>query len=91
MSERSLRYYETQQLISPSRDTSGYRVYTTADVDTVVQIQELYAAGFCSTGIRELLPALCGQGGPTATSLESMLAAARAVIHTADGRAVVVR
>lgn len=58
VSQRSLRYYEDQGLLQPHRTPAGHRSYTTADVDRVVQIQELFAAGFCSRGIGQLLPLL---------------------------------
>lgn len=61
VTERSLRYYEQQGLLAPLRSPAGQRLYTPADVDAVIQIQELFAAGFCSSGIRDLLPSL--QGG----------------------------
>ena len=77
VSERSLRYYEAQRLIAPARTATGQRVFAAADVDTVVQIQELFAAGFCSKGIAELLPELCG-AEPDAAALAALLDAARA-------------
>ena len=56
VSVRSLRYYEEQGLLSPQRDASSHRRFETSDVNRVIVIQELYAAGFCSTVVRELLP-----------------------------------
>lgn len=58
VSVRALRYYEEQGLLTPQRTSSGQRLYTSKDAVAVAQIQELFAAGFCSTVIRELLPAL---------------------------------
>lgn len=58
VSARSLRYYEQQKLLSPSRDRAGHRIYDVCDVERVVEIQELFAAGFCSAGIRDLLPGI---------------------------------
>lgn len=60
VSVRALRYYEEQGLLSPQRTSSGQRLYSSKDSLSVARIQELFAAGFCSTVIRELLPALLG-------------------------------
>ncbi|WP_424023765.1 MerR family transcriptional regulator [Microbacterium sp.] len=58
VSARSLRYYEAQRLIAPERTTGGQRVYSPHHLALVVRIQELFRAGFCSSVIQELLPAL---------------------------------
>lgn len=58
VSVRSLRYYEQQGLLEPHRTPAGHRVYTIGDQALVKQIQDLFRAGFCSSVIRELLPAL---------------------------------
>ncbi len=58
VSARSLRYYETQWLLEPERTAGGQRVYSPEHLALVVQIQELFQAGFCSSVIHELLPAL---------------------------------
>lgn len=58
VSVRSLRYYEKQGLIDPQRTLAAHRVYSIEHQALVVQIQELFQAGFCSSVIRELLPAL---------------------------------
>jgi DNA-binding transcriptional MerR regulator len=78
VSERSLRYYEAQELIVPQRNSSGHRVYAAADLEAVVQIQELFAAGFCSSVIRQLLPELGGTGALDAATLQGMFDAAQA-------------
>jgi DNA-binding transcriptional MerR regulator len=78
VSERSLRYYEDQGLIRPRRSPAGQRVYDDGDVEVVVSIQELYAAGFCSTVIRELLPAVLAPGTRDADELRRMFEAAEA-------------
>ncbi len=59
VSARSLRYYESQRLLEPKRTPGGQRVYSREHLTLVVQIQELYRAGFCSSVIHDLLPALC--------------------------------
>ncbi|MBC7593919.1 MAG: MerR family transcriptional regulator [Kineosporiaceae bacterium] len=58
VSVRSLRYYEEQRLLDPERTAGGQRVYAAEHLTLVVQIQELFQAGFCSSVIQELLPAL---------------------------------
>ncbi|MBL1082195.1 MerR family transcriptional regulator [Streptomyces actinomycinicus] len=81
VSERSLRYYETQGLLTSDRTPGGHRDYPEAAVDRVVRIQELYAAGLNSDRIRQLLPCMRDQdGGPSAIAtprLVDVLAAER--------------
>ncbi|GGX20374.1 MerR family transcriptional regulator [Streptomyces noursei] len=69
VSERSLRYYEQQGLLSSERTPGGHRGYPEHAVDRVIHIQELFAAGLCSTKIAQLLPCLRDHdGGPAATA-----------------------
>jgi DNA-binding transcriptional MerR regulator len=56
VSVRSLRYYEEQGLLTSTRSPSGQRHYTDAEVERVVFIQRLYAAGLSSSTIVDLLP-----------------------------------
>lgn len=58
VSARSLRYYEEQRLLAPTRTAGGQRVYSPQDLAVVIRIRELFQAGFCSSVIHELLPAL---------------------------------
>ncbi|TLP94880.1 MerR family transcriptional regulator [Nesterenkonia salmonea] len=76
VSVRSLRYYEEKGLLSPQRTSAGHRVYATADETRVVKIQNLLRAGFCSSVIQELLPAL-SEPNRNKQTLASSLAAAR--------------
>ncbi|MEU6125049.1 MerR family transcriptional regulator [Streptomyces sp. NPDC047123] len=84
VSERSLRYYEKQGLLHAERTPGGHRDYPEAAVDRVVHIQELFAAGLCSTKIYQLLPCMRDKdGGPSASAtpwLASELAEERARI-----------
>ena len=67
VSERSLRYYEQQGLLSATRTPGGHREYPPTSVDRVVRIQELFAAGLNSATIAELLPCMRdADGGPSA-------------------------
>ncbi|MFQ6230459.1 MerR family transcriptional regulator [Nocardia sp. NPDC002869] len=58
VSERSLRYYEEQGLLTADRTPGGHRDYPEHAVDRVVHIQELFAAGLCSKKIVEILPCM---------------------------------
>lgn len=62
VSERSLRYYEEQGLLTPKRTPSGYRVYQESDVDTVRHVRLLLAAGLNTTIIAEVLPCMVDTG-----------------------------
>ncbi|MFF5501971.1 MerR family transcriptional regulator [Streptomyces roseolus] len=66
VSERSLRYYETQGLLRSERTPGGQRRYGEWAVDRVVRIQALYAAGLNSRKIAHLLPCMRdADGGPS--------------------------
>ncbi|SHG76687.1 MerR family transcriptional regulator [Streptoalloteichus hindustanus] len=66
VSERSLRYYEKQGLLTAVRTLGGHRDYPDAAVDRVIRIQELFAAGLCSAKIAQLLPCMRdADGGPS--------------------------
>ncbi|MBT2209501.1 MULTISPECIES: MerR family transcriptional regulator [Actinomadura] len=68
VSGRSLRYYEQEGLLPAERTPGGHREYAETAVARVRRIQELYAAGLCSSKIVTLLPSLCGEG-PAGESL----------------------
>ncbi|BBJ44505.1 MerR family transcriptional regulator [Streptomyces antimycoticus] len=66
VSERSLRYYEKQGLMTAERTPGGHREYPEGAVDRVIRIQELFAAGLCSEKIAQLLPCMRdADGGPS--------------------------
>ncbi|WDM16438.1 MerR family transcriptional regulator [Streptomyces lavenduligriseus] len=74
VSERSLRYYEQEGLLSARRTPGGHREYTEAAVDRVRRIQELYAAGLCSSKIAKLLPCMRDSDGrPSLTADECLV------------------
>lgn len=56
VSQRSLRYYEDQGLLSPARLSSGYRDYDQRAVTTVRRIRILLSAGLGTSVIAEILP-----------------------------------
>lgn len=70
VSERSLRYYEQQGLLTSGRTAGGHRDFSEAVVDRVICIQELFAAGLCSSKIAQLLPCLHEHGGRATASAE---------------------
>ncbi|MDT0301777.1 MerR family transcriptional regulator [Streptomonospora wellingtoniae] len=55
-SVRSLRYYEEQRLLRSDRSPSGQRLYAESDVDRILLVRRLFAAGLSSRIIAELLP-----------------------------------
>lgn len=59
VSERLLRYYEEQGLLTPTRLPSGYRDYGAADVAAVRNIRALLAAGLPVRVIADVLPCVC--------------------------------
>ncbi|TXS35234.1 MerR family transcriptional regulator [Streptomyces sp. t39] len=73
VSERSLRYYEKEGLLSADRTPGGHREYTGTAVDRVRRIQELYAAGLCSSKIGTLLPCMRDVDGGPATPDDSLV------------------
>jgi DNA-binding transcriptional MerR regulator len=42
---RAVRYYESRGLITPRRETNGYRAYDDADVDVVREVRALLSLG----------------------------------------------
>ena len=56
VSQRSLRYYEAQGLLTSDRAPSGQRHYGEQQVERVFFIQTLLSAGLSSRTIAELLP-----------------------------------
>jgi DNA-binding transcriptional MerR regulator len=63
VSQRALRYYEQQGLLSAERDPNGYRRYGADSVRTVARIRALLAAGLSTDVIRDVLPCV-GGGDP---------------------------
>lgn len=75
VSERSLRYYEQQGLLSAERTSGGHRDYPEAAVDRVIRIQELFAAGLHSRKIARLLPCMRdSDGGPSRIATPALVA-----------------
>ncbi|MGI5356381.1 MerR family transcriptional regulator [Streptomyces sp. CA-252508] len=75
VSERSLRYYETQGLLTAERSPGGQRTYGDWAVDRVIRIQALYAAGLHSKKIAQLLPCMRDtDGGPSEVATPRLVA-----------------
>ncbi|WP_330310118.1 MULTISPECIES: MerR family transcriptional regulator [unclassified Streptomyces] len=75
VSERSLRYYETQGLLRAERTPGGHRDYGDWAVDRVIRIQALYAAGLSSKKIARLLPCMRDTDGrPSAIATPRLVA-----------------
>lgn len=55
---RLLRYYEEQGLLSPTRNSAGYREYRDQDVELARRIRQLLDAGLSTATIRTVLPCL---------------------------------
>ncbi|UIN31426.1 MerR family transcriptional regulator [Microbacterium binotii] len=76
-SVRALRYYEEQGLLHPRRTSAGQRVYHADDERVVSTIRDLFGAGFCSSVIAALLPAV-SEPDASATAVEAVFDAAEA-------------
>ncbi|MYT27815.1 MULTISPECIES: MerR family transcriptional regulator [unclassified Streptomyces] len=79
--ERLLRYYEEQGLLSPGRTAAGYRLYEEADVAQVRRIRTLLTSGLNTATIAQVLPCLRDDDGrlvPTCPQLVGELHRERA-------------
>jgi DNA-binding transcriptional MerR regulator len=75
VSERSLRYYEQQGLLTADRTPGGQRDYPEQAVDRVIRIQELFASGLHSKKIAQLLPCMRdADGGPSEIATPRLVA-----------------
>ena len=55
MEIQNLRVYERRGLIEPERTAGGTRLYSPADIERLVRIRELLAAGLNLAGISQVL------------------------------------
>ena len=60
VSQRMIRYYEEQGLLSPTRSDSNYRHYSQDDVCRLARIRILQEAGLTLKVIHSLLPCMAG-------------------------------
>lgn len=51
VSSRSLRYYEQQGLLTPSRETNGYRLYDPISIVRADNIRQLFEVGLTSRDV----------------------------------------
>ncbi|MFC9435721.1 MerR family transcriptional regulator [Nocardia sp. NPDC057030] len=74
VSQRSLRYYEEQGLLTSSRSEAGQRHYSDAEVERVALIRQLFAAGMSSRVIASVLPCVESPGdqGTVEMAFETM-------------------
>lgn len=78
VSQRSLRYYEQQGLVTPDRAANGYRQYAESDVAVAQTIRTMYEIGFSREAVAAVLP--CATGHPDdvdATAVRSRVEAMR--------------
>ncbi|BFM08966.1 MerR family transcriptional regulator [Halioxenophilus aromaticivorans] len=62
ISQRMLRYYEDEGLLTPARDNGGYRNYTANQLNQAKHIRTLSQAGIKISSIKVLLPCLRTDG-----------------------------
>lgn len=55
LSERTLRHYESEGLLSPGRTSAGRRIYGTDDLAAIMRIRVFKRAGFTIAQIRSML------------------------------------
>ncbi|MEU7140906.1 MerR family transcriptional regulator [Nocardia sp. NPDC046473] len=75
VSQRSLRYYEEQGLLTSSRSDAGQRHYSDAEVQRVSLIRQLFDAGLSSRVIATVLPCVetPGDQGVVELAFETMV------------------
>lgn len=85
VSQRLLRYYEQQGLLTSQRAPSGYRYYPAEAITVVAQIRNLLAAGLNTETIRTVLP--CARGElPALEPCPNLLATLRTELTAIDDR-----
>lgn len=71
VTQRALRYYEEQGLLTPGRTANGYREYGPDAPEAVGRIRALLAMGLPSRLIRDLVP--CELDGPHESACAGLL------------------
>lgn len=74
VSTRTLRYYEEQGLLEPTRLPNGYRAYSDDDAEQVRRIRFLLAAGINTDMAREVLPCMIDDGAFLVPACDDLLA-----------------
>lgn len=74
ISQRMLRHYETEGLMTVARAANGYRSYTPADLRRAGRIRDFIATGFSTREIRAMRACLSDEGaGPCTGGIEKMM------------------
>jgi MerR family glutamine synthetase transcriptional repressor len=55
LTARQIRYYETHELIKPARSKGNQRLYTDADVESLLLIKSLLEKGLNLDGIKQIM------------------------------------
>lgn len=84
VSTRMVRHYADHGLLSPSRDSNGYRSFEPSDVARVRQIQSLLHLGMSVAQIREVHG--CLGSSPSVPTCLATLEALRAQLRDIDMR-----
>ena len=69
LTARQIRYYEENELISPSRTEGKQRMFSLDDVDTLLEIKDLLKSGVNIAGIKQIFEM---KQQPAATSKHSI-------------------
>lgn len=86
VSARSVRYYEQCGLLSSERSSNGYRVYSSADVETVRRIKALLNVGLPVATIALLLPCVV-DASPRLDPCADLIATLQAEVTRLDAQA----
>lgn len=55
LSQRQIRYYESMEVISPSRSKGKQRLYSSSEIDTLLAVKILLGRGLTLQGIRNMI------------------------------------
>ncbi|WP_086427878.1 MerR family transcriptional regulator [Staphylococcus cornubiensis] len=55
LSARQIRYYETHELVTPSRTEGNKRLFSLNDLETLLSIKHLLEKGFNMKGIKQIM------------------------------------
>ena len=73
ISQRMLRHYETEGLMTVGRAANGYRSYTPSDLRRAGRIRDFIATGFSTREIRAMRACLSDEGsGPCTGGIEKL-------------------
>lgn len=89
-----VRHYEKTGILAPGRERNGYRVFTEADVQTVIDARLLIAAGLSAAETAELICIVCSERGVPRAELHAAmqrLDRRREIIEDKIGKLVLAR